>query len=269
MQFFNTLAEIMIFSPRLAERLFCYGSKASKSGTTKKGKVSSMFWYDYTYIILIPAILFGLYAQFKVSSSFSRYSKVASSRGWTAAEVARKILDDNGLYDVSIAHVNGNLTDNFNPTTNTVYLSDSVYSSTSVAAIGVAAHECGHAVQYAEQYSPMKIRAALVPVTNFGSTVGFIVIAVGLLFASYNLAMMGVLLYSLMAVFQAVTLPVEFNASARALRTLEACCILESDELKMTKSVLSAAALTYVAALVSTLSTILRLLVIVNGRKRN
>lgn len=228
-----------------------------------------MFWYDYTYIILIPALIFGFYAQFKVNSSFSKYSKVASARGWSAAEIARKILDDNRLYDVGIAHVSGNLTDHFNPKDNTVYLSDSVYSSTSVAAIGVAAHECGHAVQYAEQYAPMRVRSALVPITNFGSTAGFIILAVGLLFSSYSVAMLGVLLYSLMAVFQAVTLPVEFNASSRALETLRAGFVLDEEELLMTKKVLSAAALTYVAALVSTISTILRLLVIVNGRKRD
>ncbi len=228
-----------------------------------------MFWYDYTYIILIPALLFGFYAQYKVSSSFSKYSKVASSKGWTAAEIARKILDDNRLYDVAIAHVSGNLTDHFNPKDNTVYLSDSVYSSTSVAAIGVAAHECGHAVQYAEQYAPMRLRTALVPITNFGSTAGFIILAIGLLLASYNIAMLGILLYSLMAVFQAVTLPVEFNASSRALETLRAGFVLNDEELSMTKKVLVAAALTYVAALVSTISSILRLLVIVNGRKKD
>lgn len=227
-----------------------------------------MFWYDPTYIVLIPALLFGLYAQFKVNSTFSKYSKVNNARGWTAAEVARKILDDNGLYDVSIRHISGNLTDNFNPKTNTVSLSDSVYSSTSVAAIGVAAHECGHAVQYAEQYAPIKIRAALVPVTNFGSSFGFIILLLGLLFGSYPVAMFGVLLYSLMAVFQAVTLPVEFNASSRALHTLQNNFILDDDEVKMSRKVLSAAALTYAAALVSSLATIFRLLLIVNRGKR-
>ena len=214
------------------------------------------YWFDYTYLLLIPALLFGLYAQFKVNSTYSKYQKVNNSRGWTAAEVARKILDDNGLYDVNIAHIAGNLTDNYNPKTNTVSLSDSVYSSTSVAAIGVAAHECGHAVQHAEQYTPIKIRSALVPVTNFGSSFGVIILAIG------------VLLYSLMAVFQAVTLPVEFNASSRALTTLREQNMLEDDELKMSKKVLSAAAMTYVAALVSSISTIFRLLLIVNRGTR-
>ena len=213
-------------------------------------------------------MLFGLYAQFKVSSTYKKYSQVKNARGFTAAEVARKILDDNGLYDVAIVKIAGNLTDNFNPKTKTVSLSETVYNSQSVAAIGVAAHECGHAVQHAEGYTLIKIRSALVPVTNFGSTFGFIILAIGLLFGNYSIAMIGVLLYSLMAVFQAVTLPVEFNASNRALKTLASHYILEDDELKMSKKVLSAAAMTYVAALVSTLATILRLLLIVGSGTR-
>lgn len=229
------------------------------------------YFFDYTIILLIPALLFGLYAQFKVSSTYKKYSQVKNARGFTAAEVARKILDDNGLHDVAIVKIAGNLTDNFNPKTKTVSLSETVYNSQSVAAIGVAAHECGHAVQHAEGYTPIKIRSALVPVTNFGSTFGFIILAIGLLFGNYSIAMIGVLLYSLMAVFQAVTLPVEFNASNRALKTLASHYILEDDELKMSKKVLSAAAMTYVAALVSTLATILRLLLIVGSgtRRRN
>ena len=226
------------------------------------------YFFDYTIILLIPALLFGLYAQFKVSSTYKKYSQVKTARGFTAAEVARKILDDNGLYDVAIVKIAGNLTDNFNPKTKTVSLSETVYNSQSVAAIGVAAHECGHAVQHAEGYTPIKIRSALVPVTNFGSTFGFIILAIGLLFGNYSIAMIGVLLYSLMAVFQAVTLPVEFNASNRALKTLASHYILEDDELKMSKKVLSAAAMTYVAALVSTLATILRLLLIVGSGTR-
>ena len=226
------------------------------------------YFFDYTIILLIPALLFGLYAQLKVSSTYKKYSQVKNARGYTAAEVARKILDDNGLYDVAIVKIAGNLTDNFNPKTKTVSLSETVYNSQSVAAIGVAAHECGHAVQHAEGYTPIKIRSALVPVTNFGSTFGFIILAIGLLFGNYSIAMIGVLLYSLMAVFQAVTLPVEFNASNRALKTLASHYILEDDELKMSKKVLSAAAMTYVAALVSTLATILRLLLIVGSGTR-
>lgn len=228
------------------------------------------FYFDYTYLIIIPAMLLGLYAQYKVNSTFNKYSQVKNARGITAAEVARQILDDNGLHDVGIAHINGNLTDNFNPRTNIVSLSDTVYNSTSVAAIGVAAHECGHAIQHAVGYTPVKIRTALVPVTNFGSSAGMIILLIGLLFSSYNLAMLGILLYSLMAVFQLVTLPVEFNASSRALKTLEQDMILYEDEVPKARKVLDAAALTYVAALVSTLSTILRFLLIVNrGRRRD
>ncbi len=227
-----------------------------------------MYWLDYTYLIILPAFLFGLYAQMKVSSTFSKYQSVQSSRGVTAAQAARRILDDNGLYDVAVVKISGNLTDNFNPKTRTVSLSDSVYGSTSVAAIGVAAHECGHAVQHATGYTPIKIRSALVPVTNFGSSAGFVILLVGMLFGSYPIAMLGVLLYSLMAVFQAVTLPVEFNASKRALATLEASGMLVGEELKMSRSVLSAAAMTYVAALVSSLATILRLLLIVGSSRR-
>lgn len=226
-------------------------------------------YFDYTYIVLIPAMIFALYAQFKVNSTFNKYSKVRNARGVTAADVARRILDANGLQNVKVVHISGNLTDNFNPSTNTVSLSDSTYASTSVAAIGVAAHECGHAVQHATGYAPVKTRTALVPVTNIGSSLGWILILVGLIFSSHSLALFGVLLYSLMAVFQAVTLPVEFNASSRALKTLGSDYILYDDEIPMARKVLSAAALTYVAALVSSLATLFRLLLIVNNRKRN
>lgn len=226
------------------------------------------FYFDSTYIILLPALIFSLYAQYKVNSTYNKYSRIDNRNGWTAAEVARRILDANGLHDVKIQHIKGNLTDNYNPSTNVVSLSDSVYSSRSVAAIGVAAHECGHAVQHALGYTPIKVRSALVPVTNFGSSAGMILLLIGLLFASYTLAMVGIVLYSTMAVFQAVTLPVEFNASRRALDTLDADGILCEDELPMAKKVLSAAAMTYVAALLSSIATIFRLLIIVGGRRR-
>lgn len=226
-------------------------------------------YFDSTYLILIPAMLFALYAQYKVNTTFNKYSKVRNSRGVTAAEVARRILDSNGLNYVKVVHISGNLTDNFNPSTNTVSLSDSTYSSTSVAAIGVAAHECGHAVQHATGYSPVKTRTALVPVTNIGSQIGWILVLVGLFFSFPSLAMVGILLYSLMAVFQAVTLPVEFNASSRALKTLRDDNILDGDEIPLAKKVLSAAAMTYVASLISSLSTIIRLILLVGIRKNN
>lgn len=228
-----------------------------------------MYYYDWTFIILIPALLLGLYAQWKVNSTFKKYSGIKNSRGLTGAEVARRILDANGLYDTKISHIAGSLTDNYNPKTNTVSLSDATYSSTSVAAVGVAAHECGHAVQHATGYVPISIRSALIPITNIGSSMSWIIFAVGLIFGSYNLAMIGVILFSTTAVFQAVTLPVEFNASSRALKTLEDSFILEGDEIPYARKVLSAAALTYVAALISSLAQILRLLLIaMSGTRR-
>ncbi len=227
------------------------------------------YYYDATVLILIPAIIFAMYAQFKVNSTYSKYSKYSNARGVTAAQVARRILDSNGLTNIRVERISGKLTDNYNPTAQTVYLSDSTYSSTSVAAIGVAAHECGHAVQHATGYLPIRIRTAIVPITNIGSSVSWILILIGLLFSAFNLAMIGVLLFSLTAVFQAVTLPVEFNASARALDTLERDYILTDDELPMAKKVLSAAAMTYVAALVSSIASVLRLFLIVsNSRSR-
>ena len=226
------------------------------------------YYFDYSFIVLIPALIFALYAQFKVNSTYSKYSRVRSSRGITGAEVARQILDSNGLYNVQIAHIKGNLTDNYNPQTGVLSLSDSTYASDSVAAIGVAAHECGHAVQHAVGYAPIKLRMALVHITNFGSSAGVLVIMIGLIFGSYTLALIGILLYSLMAIFQLVTLPVEFDASSRALRTLQADHILEDDEIPYARKVLSAAAMTYVAALVSTVATLFRYLLIANSRRR-
>lgn len=226
------------------------------------------YYLDYTYLLLIPAMLFALYAQFKVNSTYNKFSKVRNSRGITGAEVARRILDANGLWNVKVVHIAGSLTDNFNPQTNTVSLSDSTYSSDSVAAIGVAAHECGHAVQHATGYAPIKIRSAIIPITNIGSSLGMILLLVGLIFSSHSLAIFGVLLYSAVTVFQAVTLPVEFNASSRALKTLSDDFILDEDELPMARKVLSAAALTYVAALISSIATVLRLLLIANNRTR-
>ena len=226
------------------------------------------YYFDYTFIVLIPALIFALYAQFKVNTTYAKYSKVRSSRGLTGAEVARRILDANGLFDIKVIHISGNLTDNYNPSTGVLSLSDSTYASDSVAAIGVAAHECGHAVQHAVGYAPIKLRMLLVPITNFGSSAGVIVLMVGLIFGSYKLALLGIILYSLMAIFQVVTLPVEFNASSRALQTLYEDHILEDDEIPCAKKVLSAAALTYVAALVSTVATLFRYLLLANSRRK-
>lgn len=227
-------------------------------------------FYDPTYILVIPALIFALIAQIKVKSTYEKYSDIHCRKGLTAYDVARKILDENGLYDVSVQNVRGTLTDHFDPRDNVVRLSDSVYSSTSVAAIGVAAHEVGHAIQHAEGYAPIKIRNAIIPVTRLGSTLAFPLVLIGMLFNRTLpfLIPVGIILYTAVVFFQAVTLPVEFNASNRAVKTLESDYILDTDEVKMAKSVLSAAAMTYVAAMFSALISLLRLIIISNGRRR-
>ncbi len=227
------------------------------------------FYFDPTYIILLPTLLFALWAQFNVNGTFNKYSKINTRSNMTGYDAARKILDANGLHHVKIEHISGHLSDHFDPKSNVIRLSDSVYSSTSVAAVGVAAHEAGHAVQYATGYSPMKLRAAIIPITNFGSTLALPIFMIGLIFSMFELAMVGVALFSLTAVFQAVTLPVEFNASGRALDALRSDGRLSGDEIKASRKVLRAAALTYVAALASSLAQILRLLLIVGRGRRN
>ena len=225
---------------------------------------------DYWYLVLVvPTLILGMVAQYKVSSTFKKYSRVASSRGYTASEVAKMILERNGLYDIRVTRISGNLTDNYNPQTKTVSLSESVYDSRSVAAIGVAAHEVGHAIQHAKEYTPIKIRTAIIPITNFGSRLSPILILLGILLGMQSLAVWGVILFSTVAVFQLVTLPVEFNASHRALLTLGNDGILSQQELSGAKKVLSAAAMTYVAALITTLANLLRLILIVSGGRRN
>lgn len=226
-----------------------------------------MFFLDYSYIILIPAMLFALIAQAMVNSSFNKYNKVFTGCGMTGADAARLILDTNGLQSVKIEQISGNLTDHFDPRTNVIRLSSAVYNSKGIAAVGVAAHEAGHAVQHAEGYAPMKLRSAIIPVTNIGSRLAIPIFLVGLLF-SYEIAMIGILLFSLTAVFQAVTLPVEFNASRRAMAALDNSARLTSAELSGAKKVLTAAALTYVAALAASVSQILRLLLLANRRRR-
>lgn len=228
------------------------------------------FGIDITYIIfIIPALLFGIWAQISVQSAFSKYSRVPSARGYTGAEVAKLLLEQNGIYDVTIRHISGSLTDNFNPREKTLNLSDDVYNSTSVAAIGVAAHETGHAIQHAVGYRPIKWREAIIPVTQLGSWAYFPIILLGIVFSSQTLVNVGILLFATIALFQLVTLPVEFNASNRAIATLENNEILYGNEITGAKSVLRAAALTYVAALVSALAQLLRLLVIFGGRRNN
>lgn len=231
-------------------------------------------YFDWTYVILVlPALLLALWARSNVSSTFNKYSQVSNSRGITGAEAARRVLDANGLYNVQILTVDGDLTDHFDPEENVIRLSSSVYGSSSVAAVGVACHEAGHAVQHAQNYLPVKIRTAIVPVTNFGSKLSMPLIIGGLFLASLApgliaLSYAGLICFGLCAVFQIVTLPTEFNASNRALRTIEEMDILCVDELGGAKKVLRAAALTYVAALAVTLMQLLRFILIVSSRRR-
>lgn len=228
-----------------------------------------MYFYgiDATYIFLVlPAVIFALWAQFNVKSTFSKYSRIASRSGMTGFDSARRILDANGLRDVRIAHVSGDLTDHYNPTDNTIYLSDSVYGSNSAAAIGVAAHEAGHAVQHATGYTPIKIRSAIIPITNIGSNLAMPLIILGIVLSFQTLAYIGVAAFGLSTLFQLVTLPVEFDASGRALKALEGS--LDGDDLASARKVLRAAALTYVAALAVSLVNLLRLLIIVAGNDR-
>lgn len=222
-----------------------------------------MYW-DQTMIILIPALIFSLIAQLMVKGAFSRYSGVRNSRGYTGADAARAILDRNGLSYIRIEHINGELTDHYDPGANVIRLSDSVYNNDSVAAVGVAAHEAGHAVQYAEGYGPIKVRSAIIPITQFGSNLSTPLVILGIIFSSNVLITAGILLFCTVVLFQAITLPVEFNASGRALKVLREEHFLDDDEMKGAKSVLTAAALTYVAAMFSALASLARLLLIRN-----
>lgn len=227
------------------------------------------FYYDIYYLIfVIPALLIAMWAQYKVQSTFNKYSKIHASRGYTAAQIARNILDENGLYNVAVERVAGNLTDHFDPKANVIRLSDSVYNSTSVAAIGVASHEVGHAIQYAKAYAPIKLRSAIIPLSRLGSTLSVPLIILGLIFSFRPLVIGGILLFSLVAFFQLVTLPVEFNASRRALNVLEDKEYLYGEELDGARKTLSAAAMTYVAALLVSLMQLLRL-VMLFGRRNN
>lgn len=225
-----------------------------------------MYFDVYYLIFVVPAMLFALWAQSRVSSTFHKYSGMENSRGMTGMQVARSILDDNGLRDIRIERIAGQLTDHYDPGAKVVRLSDSVYNSTSVAAVGVAAHECGHAVQHAKQYSPLVFRNAIIPITNIGSKLAIPVFIIGL-FISPVLCNLGLLLFSLMALFQLVTLPVEFNASARALVTLENWNFMSPAELRGSRRVLQAAAMTYVAALAMTLMQLLRLVLVARNRR--
>ena len=226
------------------------------------------FYYDWTVLIVLPAFLFSLWAQMKVNSNFEKYSRVHTQGGLTGAEAARRILDANGLYDVKIERVRGSLSDHYDPRSNVIRLSETVHDVASVAAVGVAAHEAGHAVQYAKNYFPIRVRSAIIPATRIGSMLAMPLFIIGLLLATPALLLFGIALYSIVTFFQLVTLPVEFNASARAMATLKGQGILGRDELDGARSVLSAAAMTYVAALATSLLTLLRLLLLASGGNR-
>lgn len=219
------------------------------------------------FLLLIPVIILSIWAQSKVSSNFKKYSKERNQRGLTGAQAAQEVLRMNGVTGVTVLPVSGNLTDHFNPTDNNIYLSDNVYNATTVAAVGVAAHEAGHAVQYAEGYVPIRIRNAFVPVAQFGSKFSFILLMIGLFMYSQNLFLAGIILFSFTSIFQLITLPVEFDASHRALVGIDQRGLLTEDELTGAKKVLQAAALTYVAALLMSLVQLLRYVMIFAGRQ--
>ena len=232
-----------------------------------------MFYIDWTYIVLVmPALILAMAAQGKVSSTFNKYSRVQSHIGITGAEAARRIMEQNGIYDVSIERVSGNLTDHYDPSRKVLRLSDSVYSSSSIAAIGVAAHETGHAIQHARNYAPLSLRSLMVPLANIGSRLSMPLILIGLLFSfassmGNTLITLGIIFFGLSVVFTIITLPVEFNASRRAIACLDESRILFSDELDGAKKVLSAAAMTYVASTVVALANLLRLIVVFGNRR--
>ncbi len=225
------------------------------------------YYYDSTYILVFIAFALTLFASFGVKSTFAKYDKIRNTRGITGADAARRILSSNGIGNVTVEHTPGSLTDHFDPRTNVVRLSDATYNSNSVAAIGVAAHECGHAIQHSVGYAPIKVRNAIVPVVNIGNNLSMPLFFIGLVLGAYNLAYIGALLFGVVLVFQLVTLPVELNASRRALKILDEFDILGNSELKGAKKVLTAAAMTYVAAVAATALQLLRLLTILNRRR--
>ena len=232
-------------------------------------------YFDWTYLVIVmPFVLLSLWASSNVNSTFKKYANQHSLRGLTGAEAAQQVLNANGVTGVRIERVSGNLTDHYDPRTNVIRLSDGVYGSTSTAAIGVACHEAGHAVQYAKNYGPIKLRAAIVPVTNFASKLAMPLILLGLVLTfletfSYTLVYIGIACFGLSVVFQLITLPVEFNASRRAMQAIETANILTDAEQKGARKTLTAAALTYVAATAVALAQLLRLLIIFGGRRRN
>ena len=230
------------------------------------------YYWDPTYILVVIGAVICMIASARVKGTFNKYSQLRSMSGMNGAQVAQRVLQAAGIYDVQVRHVSGSLTDHYDPRTKTVNLSDPVYNATSVAALGVAAHECGHAIQHAKSYAPLSIRSALVPIANFGSMLAWPVILIGLFFNTRSSGLIidiGILLFSAAVLFQLVTLPVEFDASRRALVMLRTQGILADDELKYTRRVLKSAALTYVASAAAAILQLLRIILITNGRRRD
>ena len=227
-----------------------------------------LFYFDWTILLVIPAFIFSLWTQFKVQSTYKKYSSLPTRSGLTGVAAARQILDANGLYNVKIEHIRGELNDHYDPKAQVIRLSDAVHDSASAAAVGVAAHEAGHAVQYAKGYFPMKLRAFIIPATRFGSFLAMPLFIIGLFMANDYLMLGGIILYATVALFQLATLPVEFNASSRAMVALTNGGRLTTDELTSARKVLTAAALTYVAALATSLLTLLRLILLAGGGRR-
>ena len=230
------------------------------------------YYWDPTYILVVIGAVICMIASARVKGTFNKYSQLRSMSGMNGAQVAQRVLQAAGIYDVQVRHVSGSLTDHYDPRTKTVNLSDPVYNATSVAALGVAAHECGHAIQHAKSYAPLSIRSALVPIATFGSMLAWPVILIGLFFNTRSSGLIidiGILLFSAAVLFQLVTLPVEFDASRRALVMLRTQGILADDELKYTRRVLKSAALTYVASAAAAILQLLRIILITNGRRRD
>ncbi len=228
----------------------------------------NMGYFSSYLLLVLPAILLSLWAQAKVKGAYAKYAQVRTHAGYTGAQIARRILDENGLGDIPIEPISGELTDHYDPGARVVRLSNDVYYGSSVASVGVAAHETGHAVQHSVGYAPLQLRNAIIPVTNIGARLSTPVLFLGLILGVQGLVSFGILLFGLMTLFQLVTLPVEFNASARAVRTLEGDGILNEEELAGTRKVLTAAALTYVAALIVSAAQLLRLILLYGRRRR-
>ena len=231
------------------------------------------YGFDITYIVLVlPCVILSLWASMNVNSTFNKYAKRNSVRGLTGAQAAQRVLQANGVHNVKVERVQGHLTDHFDPRTNIIRLSDQVYDSTSIASIGVACHEAGHAVQHAKEYAPIKLRSAVIPITNIGSRLAIPLILIGMLLTylgnfSYTLVYIGIGCFAMTLLFELITLPVEFNASSRAIQAITDFGILNTEEIKGAKKTLQAAALTYVAAAAVTLAQLLRLILLFTGRK--